>query len=82
MSIKNLITGETLEVGLFEFVKNYKNAVVTQAEATAKNLVGTPKYQIANIGAPPAPTITTNAVVTPNTNIQNAKTAKKGCGCK
>jgi hypothetical protein len=80
MSIKNLITGETLEVGLFEFVKNYKNAVVTQAEATAKNLVGTPKYQIANIGAPP--TITTNAVVTPNTNIQNAKTAKKGCGCK
>lgn len=82
MSIKNLITGETLEVGLFEFVKNYKNVVVAQAEATAKNLVGTLKYQIANIGTPQSQPITTNAVVTPNTNIQNAKTAKKVCGCK
>ena len=83
MQIKNLLTGEILEVSLAQWI-NLKTEIVTATEAkTAQGVaVGTPKYAKAN---PPQITLkTTQSDPTPakTTNtIQQQKPPKKGCGC-
>lgn len=82
MQIKNLLTGEILEVSLAQWI-NLKTEIVTATEAkTAQGVVvGTPKYTKA-FPAQTTPKITqSDPTPAKTTNTIQQKPPKKGCGC-
>lgn len=87
IEVKNLLTGEIIQVRLSEFITALKNVLINTQEATPTNPAGTPKYAIAQkgttkAGAQIATAQTSTQTVNLTTNSIAKTTKKKGCGCK